>query len=78
MGHDMKYVLGLSFAALLGGCAIAPAGYGDAERGYNHDNGNYLHREYNDGYHYRFGDRGEHGNQRNLAATSQAPWVSSS
>lgn len=61
----MKYVLGLGFAALLGGCAIAPAGNGDAEH-----NGNYLHRDYNDGYYHKFSYYGEHGNQGDIAGTA--------
>ena len=46
----MKYILILSIlAALFGGCAVAPAGHGDRERGSDRDDGNYLHRDYNDG-----------------------------
>jgi hypothetical protein len=55
----MKYALTLSIlAALLGGCAIVPAGYGD------HRNGYYEQRDYNrgDGY-YRDGNR-YYGNDR--------------
>ena len=53
----MKYILILSIlAALLGGCVIAPAGYGDnrgdyyRERGYNRGDSNYRDRAYNRGY----------------------------
>ena len=57
----MKYILILSILALLGGCAIVPAGYGDhrdgyyRERDYNRGDGNYREREYNrgDGNYYR-------------------------
>jgi hypothetical protein len=64
----MKYILTLSIlAALLGGCAIVPAGYGDnrgyyQERGYYRGDGNYRDRDYNrgDGY-YRGGYTNEHG-----------------
>ena len=46
----MKYVLILSIlAALLGGCVVAPVGYGDRERGYNRGDGSSLDRDYNDG-----------------------------
>jgi hypothetical protein len=48
--------------ALLGGCAIAPAGYGDRERGYNRDDGHYRAPEYNDAnyHHYSYlGNRGD-------------------
>ena len=46
----MKDILILSLlVALFGGCAVAPAGYGDRERGSGRDDGNYLHRDYNDG-----------------------------
>jgi hypothetical protein len=56
-GTDMKYILILSIlAALLGGCAIVPAGYGDhrdgysyRERGYNRGDGNYRDRYYYQG-----------------------------
>ena len=58
----MKYILILSIlAASLGGCVIAPAGYGDnrdgyyRERGYNRGDGNYRD--------YRYG--GQYGNQGN-------------
>jgi hypothetical protein len=60
----MKYILILSIlAALLGGCAVVPAGYGDRERGYNRGDGNYPGRDYNDGIHRNYSYRGEHGNQ---------------
>ena len=68
----MKYILILTIlAALLGGCAIAPAGYGDnrgdyyRERGYNRGDGNYRDRNYYRGdWNYRnYSYRGEHGNQ---------------
>jgi hypothetical protein len=52
----MKYVLLVStLAALLGGCAIVPAGYGDnrgyyEERGYDRGYDNrYYNRDYNRG-----------------------------
>jgi len=46
----MKHILILSMlVALFGGCAIAPAGLGDRERGSDRDDGNYQHRNYNDG-----------------------------
>jgi hypothetical protein len=51
----MKYVLIPFLAALLGGCAIAPPGNGDAERGFNRGDSNYLYRNYNDGYSDKFG-----------------------
>jgi hypothetical protein len=44
----MKYIVILILIALLGGCAIAPAGYGDRERGYNRGDGNYRYHDYND------------------------------
>lgn len=62
----MKYILILSIlAALLGGCAVVPAGYGDRERGYNRGDGSYLDRDYNDGNYrnYNYSYRDEHGNQ---------------
>lgn len=53
----MKYILVLSIvAALLGGCVVAPAGYGDnrngyyRERGYNRGDGYYRDRSYRDGH----------------------------
>ena len=47
----MKYALTLSIlAALLGGCAIVPAGYGDNRNGY------YQQRDYNDQRIYNRGD----------------------
>jgi hypothetical protein len=59
----MKFILILSIlAASLGGCAVAPAGYGDQERGYNRD-GNYRYRDYNDGNYHHYSYRGGHGNQ---------------
>jgi hypothetical protein len=66
-GTDMKYILILSILALLGGCAIVPAGYGDhrdgyyRERDYNRGDRNYRERYYNQGdgnyrdYSYRGG-----------------------
>jgi hypothetical protein len=64
-GTDMKYILILSILALLGGCAIVPAGYGDhrdgyyRERDYNRGDGNYRERYYNqgDGNYRDYGDR---------------------
>ena len=61
----MKYILILSILALLGGCAIVPAGYGDhrdgyyRERDYNRGDGNYRERYYNqgDGNYRDYGDR---------------------
>ena len=52
-GTDMKYILILSILALLGGCAIVPASYGDhrdgyyQERDYNRGDGNYRERYFN-------------------------------
>ena len=47
-GADMKFILIFSIvAAVLGGCAIVPAGYGDnrdgyyGDRGYNRGDGSY-------------------------------------
>jgi hypothetical protein len=47
----MKYILILSIlAALLGGCAIVPAGYGDHRDGYyNQGDGNYRNYSYRGG-----------------------------
>ena len=62
-GTNMKYILIFSIlAALLGGCVIAPAGYGDnrgdyyRERGYTRGDSNYRDRDYNRGY-YRGGNQ---------------------
>jgi hypothetical protein len=56
----MKYILILSIlAAVLGGCVIAPAGYGDRERGSDREDGNYPHRDYNDGNFRHYSHRGE-------------------
>jgi hypothetical protein len=59
-GTDMKYILILSIiAALLGGCVIVPAGYGDNRDGYyKYNDGNYRNYSYrsdrgNQGYAYR-------------------------
>lgn len=58
----MKYILILSIlAAVLGGCVIAPADYGDRERGSNRDDGNYRHRDYNDGKFRNYSHRGAQG-----------------
>ncbi|HEV2976492.1 MAG TPA: hypothetical protein VG425_02790 [Casimicrobiaceae bacterium] len=65
----MKYVLIPILAALLGGCALAPSANDDAERGYNRGDGNYLYRNYNDGYYHKFSYRGEHGDQEDPAGT---------
>ena len=58
----MKYILIFSIlAALLGGCVIAPAGYGDnradyyRERGYNRGDSNYQDRGFNRGFGRPFG-----------------------
>jgi hypothetical protein len=65
-GTDMKYILILSILALLGGCAIVPAGYGDhrdgyyREREYNRGDGNYYRERYynqGDGNYRDFSDR---------------------
>jgi hypothetical protein len=57
----MKYILILSIlGAFLGGCAVAPGGYGDRERGYD---GNYRYRDYNDGNYHHYSYRGGNGNQ---------------
>jgi hypothetical protein len=59
---DMKYILILSIlAALLGGCAVAPAGHGDREPGSNRDDGNYRYRDYNDAKFRNYTYFGEHG-----------------
>jgi hypothetical protein len=69
-GTDMKLtnILILPIlSALLGGCVIAPAGYGDnrdgyyRERGYNRGNGNYRDRNYNrrDGNYREYDYRGQ-------------------
>lgn len=50
-------------AALLGGCAVAPMGYGDRERGYDHGNRSYGDRDYNDGNYGHYSFRDEHDNQ---------------
>jgi hypothetical protein len=63
-GTDMKCILILSIlAALLAGCAVVPAGYGDRERGYNRGEDNYRDRDFNDGNFRHYSFRGEHGNQ---------------
>ncbi|MHB8726854.1 MAG: hypothetical protein ACYC9Z_16000 [Casimicrobiaceae bacterium] len=55
-GNDMKSILAFSIlAALLGGCAIVPFGYGDGHdgyrqyQGYQRGDGNYQNRDYNRG-----------------------------
>jgi hypothetical protein len=49
----MKYALILSiFAALLGGCAIVPAGYADRHDGYYQGRGYYQERDYYRGERY--------------------------
>jgi hypothetical protein len=58
----MKKILLLSImAALLGGCVLAPVGYGDNRDGY------YRERSYNhgDGYYRDSANRGEYGYQGN-------------
>ena len=66
----MKSIIILSIvAALVGGCAIVPLGYGDRhdgyrqDRGYNRGDGNYRNRDYGTyrDYWYRR-DRGSQGN----------------
>jgi hypothetical protein len=60
----MKYfVILLTLAALLGGCALAPAAYGDRERGYNRGDSSYRNPDYNDANYLHYSYRGEHGNQ---------------
>jgi hypothetical protein len=65
----MKYILSLSIvAAVLGGCAIVPAGYGDSRDGYYQERGGYSRgdvyyqeRGYSSGdgnYGYRVYNRG--------------------
>jgi hypothetical protein len=52
----MKYIFILSIlAALLEGCAVAPAGYGGDR--------NYRGRDFNDGNYRHYSYRSEHGNQ---------------
>ena len=61
----MKYILILSILALLGGCAIVPAGYDYGrdgyyrERYYNRGDHNYRERYFNqgDGNYRDYGDR---------------------
>jgi hypothetical protein len=63
----MKYILILSIlTAALGGCAIAPADYGDRERGSNRDDGNYRYRDYNDGKFLNYGHCGEQGQRMSV------------
>jgi hypothetical protein len=70
----MKHSLILSIlAALLGGCAIVPAGYGDhrdgyyQERRYDRGDGSYRDRYYNqgDGNYRDYSYRGRYDNQGN-------------
>jgi hypothetical protein len=59
----MKYILTLIIlAALLGGCAVAPAA-GDRQGDYNRDDGVYRSRDYNDANYHHYSYRGEHGDQ---------------
>lgn len=60
----MKYILFLT--ALLGGCAIAPAGFGDREHGYNPGDGSHRDRDYNDAKYLNYGYCGACGNQRRI------------
>jgi hypothetical protein len=54
----MKYALTLSIlAALLGGCAIGPAGYGDNRDGYYQDRSYYRSDGYYRDRNYNSGDR---------------------
>jgi len=68
----MKYfVILLTLAALLGGCAIAPAG----ERAYNRGDGSYRNGDYNDAnyHHYSYrGAFGENDARSFLAVSSQS------
>jgi hypothetical protein len=70
----MKYILILT--ALLGGCAIAPAGFSDGEHGYNRGDGNRRDRDYNDASYLNYSYCGECVNQRGTfirAVTYSAP-----
>jgi hypothetical protein len=72
----MKYcVILLILAALLGGCAVAPAAYGDGERAYNRGDGSYRNGDYNDAnyHHYSYrGAFGENDARSFLAVSSQS------
>ena len=70
----MKFILIFSIvAAVLGGCAIVPAGYGDnrdgyyGDRGYNRGDGSYRGRDYNrgDGNYRDYNNREEQRSQGN-------------
>lgn len=55
----MNYILILwLLAAILGGCAIAPASYGDRKHGLERDGDNY--RDHNDGIFRNYSDGREH------------------
>lgn len=57
----MKYILILSMlAALVGGCAVGPPGYGDRERNFNGD-GSYRGHDFNDGNYHKYSYRGDRG-----------------
>ena len=68
----MKYILTLILVGLLGGCAIAPAGYGDQERGYNRGDGNYRDHDHNDAIYRNYSYRGEHGKQGDVMETTSS------
>ena len=70
----MKYILILT--ALLGGCAIAPAGFSDREHGYNRGDGGRRGRDYNDANYLNYSYCGACGNQQGIiicAVTHSAP-----
>jgi hypothetical protein len=71
---EMKYIL--IFTALLGGCAIAPAGFSDREHGYNRDDGSRRNHDYNDANYLNYSYCGECRIQRGIvigAVTHSAP-----
>jgi hypothetical protein len=68
----MKYIVILILIALLGGCAIAPAGYGDRERGYSRGDGNHRDHDYNDANYHNYSYHGEHGNQADRTETTSS------
>lgn len=64
MTHMKKCTFILSLlAALLGGCAVAPADFGGRERGYNRGEGSYGDRDYNDGNYHHYSLREACGNR---------------
>jgi hypothetical protein len=72
--NEMKYILLLT--AFIGGCAIAPVGFSDRERGYNRGDGSRRDRDYNDANYLNYSYCGECGNQRGIvicAVTHSVP-----